>query len=631
MTHPVVHKLHGIERIDDHAWMRDPEAVRDVLISERRRYESRIAHTAPFRQHLAAIMAGRTPETESSVSWRHGAFVYYTRIDTGREFGEFRRKRDGSDQTLLDLDTFGDYVELGVREVSPDDRWLAYSVDVTGDEVYELRFRDLSTMTDLPVRIPRTYYTGGWADGWFYYTVVDEVYRPWEVRRYDIATGVDELVLREGDRRFELTVRATRSGTHLLITAANRDTTEVWSVVDGVPESVGGRRAGIEYRCDATLDGLVTWTDDGHSEFRVVGVPPLPGERIHAVDCFDGYKVLTLRRGGDPLLRVLGDDGTSYEVHPPVPCGRISLVHNHEYLTETVTFETGSYSEPTQWWSLNLATGAQELLKENPRFDGYVSERIWAPAPDGAVIPITVVRRRDVPLNGTAPCLLYGYGAYEHVFDPVWDAALSAFLDEGAIFAHAGVRGGGEMGRAWWQAGRLDHKATTFTDHIAAAEHLLAGRVSRIATRGLSAGGLLQAAVYGMRPDLWAAVVAEVPFVDVVTTMLDDTIPLTVNEWDEWGDPRRPEDFTWMLAYSPYDNIPSGDLPPLLVTGAVNDPRVLVHEPAKWVAALRERGADVLFRVEVADGGHSGPPGRYAHLDYEAEIFAFVLEALKKT
>ncbi|MBO3744925.1 S9 family peptidase [Streptosporangiaceae bacterium NEAU-GS5] len=637
---PVARTLHGISRIDEHDWMRDPAAVRGHLVAERRHYEAEIAHTAPLRQELAAKMAGRTPKTESSVSWRYEAFVYYTQIESGREFGDFCRKRDGFDDgiVLLDLDALASetgYVELGVREVSPCGRYLAYSVDTTGDEVYELRFRDLETGEDLPDTIPGTYYTGAWTSDstCFYYTVVDDVFRPFEVWRYRLG-GSSERVLREDDRRFELTVERTRSGAHILITAASRDTTEVW--VDGV--SLRGRTPGVEYRADhdMTNDRLIVVTDADWPEFGVDGidgVQPNQGERIHQADCFARHVVISLRRDGDPLLRVVPLDGSEpYEIHPDVPAGRIAAVHNMTYDTDELLIETGSYTEPTRWHSVDLTSGAWRLVKteETPGYDPYeyVSERHWAPAEDGTLIPVTISRRRDVPLDGSAPCLMYGYGAYETVFDPEWDASLSVLLDQGVVFAHAHVRGGGELGRAWWQAGRLAAKPATFDDYVAVFDWLTP-RVSRIATRGLSAGGLLQAAVYPRRP--WAAVVAEVPFVDVVTTMLDDTIPLTVNEWEEWGDPRQAEDFSWMLAYSPYDNVPAdaSGLAPLLVTGAVNDARVLVREPAKWVARLRAHGADVLFRVETGEATHSGPPGRLGHLAYEAELYAFILRALR--
>jgi oligopeptidase B len=257
------------------------------------------------------------------------------------------------------------------------------------------------------------------------------------------------------------------------------------------------------------------------------------------------------------------------------------------------------------------------------------------PSYDGVPVPVTLVRRSDVALDGTAPCLLYGYGAYEYSFEPEFDPGLVPLLDRGVVFAHAHVRGGGENGRRWWLDGRLEHKQHTFSDHLAVADALADGMVDgeRIASRGLSAGGLLQGAVFSQAPARWRAVVAEVPFVDVVTTMLDASVPLTAGEWDEWGDPRREADFRWMLAYSPYDNLPpAGQRPDLLVTGAVHDPRVMVWEPAKWVAALRasdpEWSPRCLFRAELGAGAHAGPTGRYARLRYEAEVYAWVLDRL---
>jgi oligopeptidase B len=276
----------------------------------------------------------------------------------------------------------------------------------------------------------------------------------------------------------------------------------------------------------------------------------------------------------------------------------------------------------------------QEAPGHHP--DDYVCETRTAPAADGEQVPMTVVRHRETALDGTAPALLYGYGAYEYSFEPNWDPALPSLLDRGVVFVHAHVRGGGEGGRRWWLDGRLEHKQNTFSDHVAVA-HAMASFVApgRIVTRGLSAGGLLQGAVFSQRPDLWRGVVAEVPFVDVVTSMLDATIPLTANEWDEWGDPRRRADFDWMLAYSPYDNLPApGGRPDLLVTGALHDPRVMVWEPAKWVAALRASdpgwSPHCLFRCEVGAGSHVGPSGRFGHLGYEAEVYAWVLERLER-
>jgi oligopeptidase B len=317
--------------------------------------------------------------------------------------------------------------------------------------------------------------------------------------------------------------------------------------------------------------------------------------------------------------------------------------HAADYLAGTVVIAEESLTEPPRWSELELATGRRRELKRAlvPAYDGaqYRTERVSARAADGTDVPVTLAYRVDTPLDGSAACLLYGYGAYESSLDPEFDRSLPSVLDRGVVYAVAHVRGGGERGRSWWQQGRLRAKPTTFSDFIDVAGWLAGdatGSVplvdgARIASRGLSAGGLLQGAVYSRAPGRWRAVVAEVPFVDCVTTMLDPAIPLTINEWDEWGDPRDPDDFACLRSYSPYDNPPSGRRPDLLVTGAVHDPRVLVHEPAKWVARLRETdtgGSRVLFRVELGAGAHTGPSGRFGHLRYESEVAAFILDAL---
>ena len=318
------------------------------------------------------------------------------------------------------------------------------------------------------------------------------------------------------------------------------------------------------------------------------------------------------------------------------PVGCLSPARNTLYDAGTVTVRDESYLRPAVWSSVDLRSGASTEVQrgEAPGFDPeqYAMERRTFPAPDGTEVPAVLLRHRDTPLDGTAPCLIYAYGAYEAVDEPEWDAALPSLLDHGVVWVHALVRGGGEGGRRWWLDGRLSRKQNTFTDYLAVADglaELVDG--SRLVTRGLSAGGLLQAAVLSQRPERWRAVVAEVPFVDVVTTMLDATIPLTANEWDEWGDPHRKEEFDWLLAYSPYDNLPpAGSRPDLLVTGALHDPRVMVWEPAKWVAALRasdpEWSQRCVFRCETGAGAHVGPSGRFGHLAYEAEVYAWILD-----
>jgi oligopeptidase B len=390
---------------------------------------------------------------------------------------------------------------------------------------------------------------------------------------------------------------------------------------------------------------LYVVTDAEHGEFSLAGVdcsavaPARADTRLLSCDVVSGRLVLTLRRGGAPLLAIAGlDGGDVIEVPATLPAGSIRVEHAEDYDAGSVIIAEESLIEPPAWYRLDLATGERELLLRRDvagySAADYRTERVFAPARDGTPIPVTLAYAARTPLDGTAPCLLYGYGAYEASSDPEFTLGLPSLLDRGVVYAIAHVRGGGEGGRSWWQQGRLRSKPTTFTDFIDVADWLAAGVTDgrRIVAHGLSAGGLLAGAVYSMRPDRWCAVVAEVPFVDCVTTMLDASIPLTATEWDEWGDPRDPGDYACLRSYSPYDNPPAPPRPPLLVTGAVNDPRVGVHEPAKWVARLRATAPggspEVVFRAGLGAGAHTGPSGRFARARHEAQVHAFVLDAM---
>jgi oligopeptidase B len=566
---------------------------------------------------------------------------------------------------LYDPDCGGDYVALGVREVSPDGTLLAYSADFDGDEVYQLRIRDLATGTDRPERVERSYYGLAWsADSRsVFYTVTDPIYRPYQVWRHDVGTAAehDVCVFTEDDERFEVFVRASRSGAVIFIECESRDTTETWTIAASQPRSfpvvVQPRRTGTEYRADHGdgPDGgdLYLVTNAGATEFRLVKapvavpgswaevVPESAGTRLVACDVFGRYLVLTERRGAGTQLRVLDrDSGAERLVQPASAHVTLELAENHEYETASVTVRTESLIAPPAWHDVDLASGEWRLRKRQPvpGYDpaGYRTARIAVLAADGTSIPVTVAYRAGFERDGTAPCLLYGYGAYEACSWPEFSLPVISLLQRGWLYAVAHIRGGGEGGRTWWLDGRLDRKRNTFTDFIDVADALAAdgwADPGAIVSRGLSAGGLLQGAVFSMAPRRWRAVVAEVPFVDCVTTMLDPTIPLTVGEWDEWGDPREPDARAYLASYSPYDNVPDGVRPSLLVTGSLHDPRVLIHEPAKWVARLRATqlaggapGGRLLFRPELGAGAHVGPAGRYDHLRYEAEILAFILD-----
>jgi oligopeptidase B len=684
---PYTHTEHGVARPDPYHWLGgDGPDVLAHLASELAFYRASCAHLEPLVSTLRSEMSSRLPTNDESARWSRSRFTYWTRHPVNSEYAELRRLNHDSDGRsttesessslffdIASLDAGTGYLDLGLTRVSPDEDLLAYSVDTEGDEVFELRFRDLRTGQDLPERVPRSYYGGAWsADSQsFFYTVHDQAYRPWQVWRHRLGTDAadDALVLEEPDERFEICLRPTRSGDLVAIWSASRSTGEAWVLdartPEATPRSVGGRRHGVNYSVEhapsSLGDRLLVVTDDGAVESRLMTAPvprdadqdhtawaearpEHPGERLYRADAFADAVVLSYRSDGQHRLRVVRHDdlaGEGLVLASRHDVGRLGLARTTAYDAAEVTVADQTYLYPTVWSAADLRTGAMREVHRNeaPGHDpeAYTVERRTFPSPDGTPVPAVLVRRRDTPMDGTAPALVYAYGAYEAVDEPEWDAALPSLLDRGVVWVHALVRGGGDGGRRWWLDGSMARKQHTFDDLAAVADGLdndglVDGR--RIATRGLSAGGLLQGAVFSQRPERWRAVVAEVPFVDVVTTMFDASTPLTITEWEEWGDPRIREEFDWMLAYSPYDNLPpAGGRPDLLVTGAVHDPRVMVREPAKWVAALRhsdpEWSSRLLFRCETGAGAHVGPSGRVAHLGYEAEIYAWVLDRLE--
>lgn len=677
-----VRELHGHRRVDGYAWLRDlddPEVIAH-LGQERSFYDAATAHLGPLVKSLANGMASRVPDADRSPAHRRVRFSYYTRTPSETGYEQLWRGRDLAEtaqgagaELLLDpaaLRGESSYVEIGLSLVSPDEKVLAYSVDTTGDEVYTLRFRDLESdgrRRDLGDVIERSYYGGAWSadSSTFFYTVHDALYRPHQVWRHRLGTSAtdDVLVLAENDQQYEFDVRATRSGDLIVIRSANRDTAEVWLVDAHRPDEparcVQARRRGIEYACEHVRTGagdqLLIVTNDAAQEFRMMSAPlgspgrdswtqvlaERPDERLYDVTAFAGHVVTTLRRNAVPMARAyrLSDQGTltdPVDLPPSYAQGTLALARNELFAATEVQVVEQAWTRPRSWYAVDLDTGDRRHLhtEQVPSYDPdrYVSVRERVPV-DGADVPVTIVRHVDTRLDGSAPCLLYGYGAYEACFDPEFDVALTSLLDRGVVWAHAAVRGGGEGGRRWWLDGRLAAKQNTFSDQVAVADFLADGLVDgqRIVSRGLSAGGLLQGAVFSQAPGRWAGVIAEVPAVDILTTMLDPTIPLTVNEYDEWGDPRRPEQYQWLLGYSPYDNIPPpGSRPDLLVTGALHDARVMVWEPAKWVAELRRTdpawSPRCVFRVELGEGAHVGPSGRFPRLRYEAEIYAWALD-----
>ena len=715
-----VRHLHGRDVPDDFAWMAEggPELA-DYLRAELDHYEEATAALDPLRRRLFTEMVARTPMSQEGAPFHVGSSEYRDVTPEGRQLGQFQRRTSagGTWHVVIDLDAEAaaagsTYCEYGAREVDPTGRLLACSLDTTGEELYELRFRTVETGEDLPERIARTYYGGAWsADGGsFFYTVCDHVYRPHQVWRHRIGTdpSQDVLVLAEDDRRFELSVRATRDGRWILLEAASRESAETWAVPADAPEeaprSVGGRRQGHEYLVESVRGGpadflavtnhggarefTLSWLDlgdtdpagwrpavapeswtaahvtvgigNGHGPEPVAGEVPAAegghGRRITGVECFAGQVVVSLRLAGQPALALvpIGAEGLQWpaaRILVAAPGATLELGVNEVWAASFATVTTQSRVDPPTWWDIPFDPAGERRVRhraEAPNHDpgSYAVAQRWIRARDGAAIPVTLVAHRVTALDGTAPCLLYGYGAYEYVYEPTFSRALPSLLDRGVVYAHVHVRGGGELGRRWWDEGHLATKMNSFTDFVDAARALGSGPDalvdgSRIVSRGGSAGGLLVAASMDLDPEAFAGVIAEVPFVDTVNSMLDPDLPLTVNEWEEWGDPAQAEQYAWMASYSPYDNVPpAGRRPFILATGAVHDPRVLVHEPAKWVARLRAtdpalgevvepgRRGGVLLRVALQEGSHGGAAGRYAALEEEAQTQALILAAM---
>ncbi len=666
--------LHGETVVDPYAWMRarESERVAAHLAAENAYTETVLAPQAGLRETVFQEIKSRILETDLSVPARKGDYWYLARTEEGQQYPISCRRRgaiDGPEQVLLDANLLaGDspYFALGLFEVSPDHALAAYSTDFTGAEEYVLRFRDLDSGRDLADEIARTTYGGAFsADSrFFFYVRTDDALRPYQLWRHEIGTpaDADALVFQEDDERFFLAVDATRSEEWILLTVHSQTTSEVWVLeataprgtfrcmrprVDGVEywvEHARGTRDGGRFVVLSTLDAPngrileAKVTDPG--AWKEI-LPHRGDVKLDGLDAFERHLVVWRRTQGTSGVSVLPllDEGCG----PPrdlvfdEPVRTVGESANLEYATRTLRFTYESLVTPSGVYEEDLDTGERRLLKQQPVLGGYrtadwESRREWATAADGTRIPISLIQRRGAPRDGSAPLVLYGYGAYEENSDPWFSAGRLSLLERGVVFAIAHVRGGGELGKAWHEQGRLAHKANSFGDFVACAEHLVAAgytSADRLAARGASAGGLLVAAALNLRPDLFRAVVAEVPFVDCINTLLDETLPLTVTEWEEWGNPAIPEQYRWLRAWTPYETLTPHAWPRLLATAGLNDPRVSYWEPAKWVAALRDVGTGnepILLKTEMG-AGHGGPSGRYDAWRDEALVLAFLLDA----
>jgi oligopeptidase B len=672
---------HGDTRVDPYYWLRnrdDPDVLA-YLKAENEYTSAALAHTESFQATLFNEIRGRIQETDVSAPVRFGPWDYFVRTVEGEQYAIHGRRPagapEGTDEVvLLDENVLaGDspYFEIGGFAIAPSHAVAAYSTDYDGSERFTLRFRDLASGEDLPDRVTGVYYGLAWADDsrTLFYIRPDEAVRPYQVWRHVLGTDParDVLVFEEPNERFFVGVERTRSGRYLLIVTESKTTSEVHFVPSATPDLpprvVHARVPGLEYSVEHHVDEehgdrfFVVTNADGAQDFKVMVadasapgreawrevIPHRPGTRINSVDAFARHLVISARIDGleQLVVRAVGDEGADAGrvIEVPDPVFTVWAGENHDYDTSTFRYGYTSLVTPGSAFDYDLDTRESTLVKQTPVLGGYdperyTSARLWATAADNTLVPVSVVHRKDVALDGTAPALLYGYGSYEYPTDPTFSSARLSLLDRGFVFAIAHIRGGGELGRRWYEDGKLLHKRNTFTDFIAAAEHLVASGYTspdRLSARGGSAGGLLMGAISELRPDLFRAVVAEVPFVDVVTTMLDPTMPLTVTEWDEWGNPADDrEAYEYMKSYSPYDNVTAVAYPAFFVTAGLNDPRVCYWEPAKWVAKLRATKADdrlLVLKTEMG-AGHGGLSGRYDAWRDEATVLAFLCDQL---
>ncbi len=693
---PLAREHHGDVFMDDFEWLREKEnpEVIAYLEAENAFTDASTAHLAGLRQSIFDEIKARTLETDLSVPVRSGAWWYYSRTIEGQQYGiHCRRPIAGDDdwtppvlvagttpadeQIMLDdnVEAEGfDFYSLGSFDVSTDGTLLAYSVDTVGDERYTLRIRDLVTGLDLADTVPNTFPGATFAPGgkYVFYPTVDDSWRPDTIWRHEVGTdaALDVSVFHEPDDRYWIGIGLTRSEKYLEIDLGSKITSESHLLDTADPTGeftvVWPRREGVEYSVEHAVlggeDRLLILHNDGALNFTLIDAPaddPTDVDRhrvmiaastdvrIEDVEAFATHLTLEYRRDGLTRVGIIRLDasgaagralwGPLEELSFDEPLFQVGTGGNPEWHQPTVRIGYTSFVTPSSVFDYALDTGELTLLKQQPVQGGYDPDayeqfREWATASDGTRIPISLVRRRDALAHGPRPTVLYGYGSYEASIDPGFSVARLSLLERGITFAIAHIRGGGELGRSWYDEGKMLAKKNTFTDFVACADHLIEAGLAEAATlvaEGGSAGGLLMGAVANLAPDRFAGILAQVPFVDALTSILDPDLPLTVIEWDEWGDPLHDADvYAYMRSYSPYENVRADvAYPPILAVTSLNDTRVLYVEPAKWTARLREVGAPVLLKTEMS-AGHGGVSGRYERWHEIAYEFAWLLDTL---
>jgi oligopeptidase B len=662
---PNVTEVNGHKLVDNYYWLRDkanPE-VKAYLESENAYTDAAMKPSEPLQKKLYDEMLSRIKETDVEVPYKKGDYFYYTRTEAGKQYPTRCRRKgtmDAPEELVLDVNELAKgqiFMSLGEFEVSDDGNLLAYSTDNTGFRQYVLAVKDLrtgKTLSDHAERVGSVAWTND--NKTFFYTIEDaQTKRQYRMYRHTAGTtGADTLVYEEKDERFNVNVGKSRSKGYIFLVSASHTTSEAryvpadqatadWKVIEP-------RKQDVEYYPDHNGDCFYLRANDTGRNFRLVKapvadprhanwqevVPERPDVMLRDVDFFKNYYVSYERQDGLPQTRVTDlQSGKSRRIEFPEPAYLSYGYVNAEYDTNKIRYGYQSFITPPSVFEYDMVSGASVLLKQKevPGYDRgrYQVERIYATAPDGVKVPISLVHLKGAKLDGKGPLFLTGYGSYGYAYDINFNSNIFSMVDRGVTYSVAHIRGGGEMGKAWHDAGRMMNKKNTFTDFIASAEYLVAqgyGSKDRLVIEGRSAGGLLMGVVLNMRPDLFHAALVGVPFVDVINTMLDESLPLTVPEFEEWGNPKEKAAFDYMISYSPYDNIEAKAYPNMLVKTSFNDSQVMYWEPAKYVAKMRAVRTDhntLLLKTNMSPAGHGGASGRYDRLKETAFDYAYFL------
>jgi len=660
---------HGDTRIDPWFWLRDvedPETL-EYLKAENAHTDAIMAPEADQIERLFAEMRDRIKEDDSTVPEKEGDYFYYTRFEEGSQYPIHCRKHmslDAPEEVLLDVNELAkgqDYCRVGRLENSPDHKWLAYSMDTDGSEQYSIFIKNLETGELLEESIPNSYYSLEWGNDsqTLFYDVLDENHRPVKIFKHRLGDdpAEDDLIYQEMDERFFVHVGKSASKRFMYVVAAGNNMAE-WHFMEAADSGsqltlIEPRRENFEY--DVADHGdrfLIRHNGDGAKDFKISETPisapasenwqdlvtHVLGRPIGEMGVVQDYLILSQRTKGLHQIQIMEHaTGNSFEIDFDAEDYAVGIQDGREWDTSNLRFSYTSLTTPTTIYDYNMATRKRVLRKQTEVLgdfteENYQSRRTFATAQDGTLIPISLLYAKSTPLDGSAPLYLYGYGAYGIIVDSNFSSARLSLVDRGYIFAVAHIRGGMDLGWDWYEDGKLLKKKNTFTDFIACAEHLIAENFTakgRIAASGGSAGGMLMGAVVNLRSDLFKVVIADVPFVDVLNTMMDRTLPLTTMEYNEWGNPQDQQFYDYIKSYSPYDNVKRQAYPHMLITGGINDPRVTYWEPAKWTARLRDLKTDdnlLLLRIQM-DSGHGGASGRFSRLKEVALEYAFVLKA----